>query len=84
MANIQKKEYDTRTFPEVCSSLTTDQWLVVRERIMSKTRCSKQTICNWKNGKTSPTSILDAAAISVILNRFLGLETNHNFLFPKF
>lgn len=83
MANLVKKDYDTRSFPDICSTLTQDQWLVIRERIMTRTRCSKQTILNWKNGKTIPASILERVAISGIVNRFLGINTNHNFLFVE-
>ena len=83
MANLAKKDYDTRTFPEICSGLTTDQWLVLRERIMTRTRCSKQTILNWKSGKTIPASILERVAISGIVNRVLGINTIHNTLFVE-
>jgi len=81
MANLTKKDYDTRTFSEICNSLTPDQWLVLRDRVMTRTRCSKQTILNWKSGKTIPASILEREAISGIVNRVLGINTNHNTLF---
>lgn len=82
MANIAKKDVDTRTFPEICSAITTDQWLVLRDRVMTRTRCSKQTILNWKSGKTLPASILEREAIAGIVNRVLGINTIHTTLFP--
>lgn len=81
MAKLEKKNYDTRTFPEICSTLTTDQWLVLRDRVMTRTRCSKQTILNWKSGKTIPASVLEREAIAGIVNRILGINTIHNTLF---
>ena len=81
MANIQKKDYDTRTFSEICSTITTAQWLDLRERVMTRTRCSKQTVLNWKSGKTCPASILERQAIAGIVNRVLGINTNHTTLF---
>lgn len=83
MANLAKKDYDTRTFVQICASLPREQWLAIRDRIMTKTRCSKQTVLNWKNGVTIPISILERSAISGIVNRFLGIETIHTTLFPE-
>lgn len=83
MANLAKKDYDTRTFVQICASLPREQWLAIRDRIMTKTGCSKQTIINWKRGVTIPASKLERVEISRTVNRFLGIETIHTTLFPE-
>jgi hypothetical protein len=57
-ANIVKKELDTRTFPEICASLSNAEWLAIRDR------CVIQTWACWaeiENPKDKFNAYLKAA-----------------------
>lgn len=81
MANLVKKELDTRTFPEICSTLTKPEWLELKCRLMKRIGKCEQTYINWKNGKTYPAGILERKAVSDVVNALLQTNTNHNTLF---
>lgn len=81
MANLTKKVLDTRTFPEICKSLTQNQWLEIRNRMFLKLGKTEQTLLNWRWGKTYPLSLIERKTISEIVNSVLGIKTQHNTLF---
>ena len=81
MANLVKKELDTRTFPEICKSLTQNQWLELRNRVWLKLGKTEQTLLNWRWGKTYPLSLIERKTISEIVNQVLKIRTQHNTLF---
>lgn len=81
MANIVKKEIDTRTFAEICATLTQPAWLELRGRLFTKLGRTEQTLLNWRSGKTYPNSNLERREVSNIVNRFLGINTTHLTLF---
>lgn len=81
MANIAKKELDTRTFPEICASLSQVEWLELKRRILTRLMKTEQTCTNWKNGKTYPATLAERKEVSSIVNSFLGTNTNHVTLF---
>ena len=81
MANIVKKELDTRTFPEICASLSNAEWLAIRDRCVIQTGKSESAIYYWREGK-QPVSLMERKAVSEIVNRVLGIKTNHRTLFP--
>lgn len=81
MANIAKKELDTRTFPEICSTLSSAEWLAIRDRCALQTGKTEATIYNWREGKL-PGDLCCRKAVSEIVNRVLGIKTNHRTLFP--
>ena len=81
MANLVKKVLDTRTFPEICKSLTQNQWLEIRNRMFLKLGKTEQTLLNWRWGKTYPLSLIERKTISEIVNSVLGIKTQHNTLF---
>lgn len=81
MANIVKKELDTRTFPEICASLSNAEWLAIRDRCVIQTGKSESAIYYWREGK-QPVSLMERKAVSEIVNRVLGIKTSHRTLFP--
>ena len=81
MANIVKKELDTRTFPEICSSLSNAEWLAIRDRCVIQTGKTESAVYYWREGK-QPVSLMERKAVSEIVNRVLGIKTNHRTLFP--
>ena len=81
MANIVKKELDTRTFPEICASLSNAEWLAIRDRCVIQTGKSESAVYYWREGK-QPVSLMERKAVSEIVNRVLGIKTNHRTLFP--
>ena len=50
----EKEQYDTRTFPEIYSSLNHLQQMELRNEIMSKTGVTRETVFNWSKGKRVP------------------------------
>lgn len=82
MANIVKKELDTRTFPQICSGLSKAEWLAVRDRIVMNTGKTEQIVYCWRDGKTAPASLLERKTVAEIVIRVLGIKTNHRMLFP--
>jgi hypothetical protein len=81
MANIVKKELDTRTFPEICSSLSNAEWLAIRDRCVIQTGKTESAVYYWREGK-QPVSLMERKAVSEIVNRVLGIKTSHRTLFP--
>ena len=81
MANLVKKELDTRTFPTICSGLSQLQWLELKRRIMTKLMKTEQTVFNWKNGKTYPNNLSERKEVASIVNAYLDIKTNHLTLF---
>lgn len=81
MANIVKKELDTRTFPEICASLSNAEWLAIRDRCVLQTGKTESAVYYWREGK-QPVSLMERKAVSEIVNRVLGIKTNHRTLFP--
>lgn len=76
MANIVKKEIDTRTFAEICATLSQLEWLELKDRIHNKLGKSYQTYLNWRSGKTYPFSQSERREVSAVVNKFLGINTN--------
>lgn len=81
MANLVKKELDTRTFPVICSSLSDVEWLELKRRLLTTLMKTEQTILNWRNGKTYPSNLTERKEVSSIVNKFLNIRTNHVTLF---
>jgi hypothetical protein len=81
MANIVKKVLDTRTFPEICKSLSQNEWLEIRNRMWLKLGKTEQTLLNWRWGKTYPLSLVERKTIADIVNQVLKIRTQHNTLF---
>ena len=82
MANVQKKELDTRTFPQICAGLSKAEWLAIRDRIVMNTGKSEQITYLWRDGKTAPQSLPERKIVAEIVTRVLGVKTNHRILFP--
>ena len=81
MANIMKKNVDTRTFPAICASLTEMEWLELKRQLMTRLIKTEQTILNWKHGKTYPNDHTARLEVSKIVNKFLDIKTSHVTLF---
>lgn len=81
MANLAKKELDTRTFPEICASLTHMEWLELKNRLFTRLGKTEQTLLNWKSGKTYPAVLIERREVANIVNNLLGIKTNHLTLF---
>lgn len=81
MANLAKKELDTRTFPEICSTLTQFEWLELKFKLLTALGKTEQTLLNWKSGKTYPNNLIERKEVSNIVNKFLDIRTNHLTLF---
>ena len=82
MANIAKKDLDTRTFPQICSGLSKAEWLAIRDRIIIETGKSDVCVYKWGYGQTMPMSLIERKTISAIVSRVLGIKTHHSMLFP--
>ena len=50
----EKEQYDTRTFPEIYSSLNHLQQMELRDEIISKTGVTRATVFNWATGARAP------------------------------
>jgi hypothetical protein len=81
MANIVKKDLDTRTFPEICASLSKSEWQEIRTSCVMKTGKTESAVYYWREGK-QPVSLMERRAVSDIVNRVLGIKTTHRTLFP--
>lgn len=81
MANIVKKELDTRTFQQICASLSKSEWQEIRSGCVAKTGKTESAVYYWREGK-QPVSLMERKAVSDIVNRVLGINTNHRTLFP--
>lgn len=82
MANIAKKNVETRTFPQICAGISNGEWLAIRDRIVLKTGKAEQTIYLWRDGRTKPTSLVERKAVAEVVNTVLGTNCNHKYLFP--
>ena len=83
MANIEKKDVDTRTFPEICASISNAEWLAIRDRIIEQTRKSTSAIYYWRDGKTVPTSFQEKKVVAEVVSRVLKIKTHYRVLFPE-
>lgn len=81
MANIVKKDLDTRTFPQICASLSKSEWQEIRTNCVMKTGKTESAVYYWREGK-QPVSLMERRAVSEIVNRVLGIKTTHRTLFP--
>lgn len=81
MANIVKKELDTRTFPQICATLSKSEWEEIRNKCVTKTGKTESAVYYWREGKR-PLSLMERKEVSDIVNRVLGINTNHRTLFP--
>lgn len=81
MANLAKKDLDTRTFVEICSALSQTEWLDLKYDIMTKLRKTEQTVLNWRNGKTIPATQSERRDISKIVSSALSIRTTPSILF---
>lgn len=81
MANIVKNDVDTRTFPQICSSISNAEWLAVRDRIVEETEKSVSAIYYWKDGKM-PGSLTEKKKVAEIVSRVLKIRTHYRVLFP--
>lgn len=83
MANIVKKDADTRSFKEICSSISNAEWLAIRDRIVEQLEKSVSAIYYWREGKTFPTSLADRKTVAEIVSRVLKIKTHYRMLFPQ-
>jgi hypothetical protein len=83
MAKLEKKSVDTRSFPEICKSLSNAEWILIRDRIAASTGKSESAVYYWRDGSVIPGSILDRKAVAEIVSRVLKIKTNHRMLFPE-
>ena len=83
MANIVKKDVDTRSFTEICSSISNAEWLAIRDRIEEQLEKSVSAIYYWKDGKTFPASLVERKTVAEIVSRVLRIKTHYRVLFPQ-
>lgn len=81
MANIAKKELDTRTFPQICLHLTSSEWFEIKTTLSTATGKTEQTLNNWRSGRTYPGTLSERRDVSKIVNRVLGIKTTPLTLF---
>lgn len=81
MANIVKNGLDTRTFPQICASISNAEWLAIRDRIALETEKSTSAIYYWKDGKI-PGSLTEKKKVAEIVSRLLKIKTHYRVLFP--
>ena len=81
MANIVKNDVDTRTFPQICSSISNAEWLAIRDRIVDETEKSVSAIYYWREGKI-PGSLTEKKKVAEIVSRVLKIKTHYRVLFP--
>ena len=83
MANLVNLSIDTRTFPEICKSLTKSEWVKMQGDLILKVKRSGQCIYNWKVGKRTPSSPSERKAVSDYINKYFKLNTRYWYLFPE-
>lgn len=81
MANIVKNDVDTRTFPQICSSISNAEWLAIRDKIVNETEKSVSAIYYWREGKI-PGSLTEKKKVAEIVGRVLKIKTHYRVLFP--
>lgn len=82
MANIAKKDLDTRTFSQICSGISNAEWLAIRDRIVLQTGKSESAVYYWREGKAMPMSIPERKIIAEIVSRVLNIKCSFVTLFP--
>ena len=82
MANLENNLVDTRTFAQICASLSKRQWVELQGELAQKLKRSMQCIYNWKRGDRIPGSASERVKISNHLNSKYGITTRHWTLFP--
>lgn len=82
MANIAKKTVDTRSFPQICSAISSAEWLAIRDRIVLATGKTEAAVYYWREGKTIPMSLVERKEVAEIVGRVLKIKTNYRTLFP--
>lgn len=83
MANLANNPVDTRTFVEICAGLSKSERIELQGEIASKVKRTGQCIYYWIKGMKTPSSALEQARISEVLNRKFNLSTHKKFLFPE-
>ena len=82
MANLGNNSLDTRTFAQICATLTKRQWVEMQGELAQKLKRSLQCIYNWKKGVRIPSSASERVKVSQYINQKYKITTRHGTLFP--
>lgn len=82
MANLENYSRDTRTFMQICATLTKRQWVELQGELSQKLKRSHQCIYNWKRGVRIPSSATERVKVSDHINKKFNIFTRHWTLFP--
>lgn len=82
MANLENNSVDTRTFCQICATLTKRQWVELQGELAQQLKRSLQCIYNWKRGVRIPSSPSERVKVSNYINKKFNTYTRHGTLFP--
>ena len=77
----KKETYDTRTFPEIYSSLNHLQQMELRNEIISRTGVSRVTVFNWSKGDRVPQYSGIRRIVSECVKKVVGVHAPQHMLF---
>lgn len=77
----QKEQLQQKSFQEIWKILTPSEQADVRYELMSKIRCTMQTVRNYANGRTRPSYPVMKEVASVV-SKVTGTKCHPNYLFP--
>lgn len=77
----EKEQYDTRTFPEIYSSLNHLQQLELRDEIIAKTGVTRETVFNWAKKGRAPQYSGIRRIVSDCVKKVTGIRTPQHILF---
>ena len=77
----EKEQYDTRTFPEIYSSLNHLQQMDLRDEIISRTGVTRVTVFNWAKGDRVPQYKGIRNIVSDCVKKITGIRSPQHILF---
>lgn len=82
MQVYEKSDIDARTFPQIWETLTSAEQAELRDALIKKTSCTRQSIFNWSNG-TSPIYRDIRVKVADTIKKTFGFNVSHLTLFPS-
>jgi len=77
-----KNDTDKRTFQQIWNDITPAERGLLKENLIEKLRCSRQTVENWGNGM-SPINKGFRKEIEKVIKKTFGFDVHYITLFPN-
>ena len=82
MQMYKECDMDTRTFPEIYRMLSKAEQAELRDALMKKLSCTRQSVYNWAKGGY-PIYRPIRLGVAKTINATFGYKVNHLTLFPN-